>query len=70
MLVPKGTFQSLIEASKIPTIEINCNECKYQEQCLKDNLIHEVKYLNGANGYTKTGIHWLDNTCYFEIGKY
>lgn len=70
MLVPKGTFQQLINDSKIPKIEVNCNECKFQKQCLENNIIHKVEYLNGEMGYTKTGIHWLDNTCYFEVGKY
>ncbi|NRU52381.1 hypothetical protein [Clostridium beijerinckii] len=70
MLVPKGTFKNLIEASKIPTVKVNCNECKYQKQCLENDIIHMVKYIDDTMGYTKTGSHWLDNTCYFEVGKY
>lgn len=70
MLVPKGTFNQLIESSKIPTIKINCNECKFQRQCLEKDVIHIVKYIDGTKGYTKTEVHWLDNSCDFEVGKY
>jgi hypothetical protein len=70
MLLPKGTFQKLIDYSKIPKIEINCNECKFQEECIANNTIRKVQYPTGEMGYTKIGVHWLDNTCYFEVGKY
>lgn len=46
MLVPKGAFQKLIEYSKIPTIEVNCNACKFQEECINNNIIHKVQYPN------------------------
>lgn len=70
MFIPKGTFKKLIEESKIPEIKVYCNECKYQNNCIKQGNIEMVRYSNGEKGYAKTYVHHFDNNCSFPIEEY
>ena len=67
----KKFLKEVRESKKVQQKIVCCNDCKYQERCIKNKVIGYVTYPTGEKGYAKTGItHYFDNACKFPIDKY